>query len=242
MLPYLKRKIARSLKIIREGFKRSKNPYLSCSWGKDSILTLFLTHFIKPNIHVVFMNSGYDLPELYKTRDLLLKKLKIKHYTELSSPIDYISLITKYGMRNINRSDKQQKKILELIKKNNIDDWAIENGFDGFVWGMRAQESVGRKIYLSKFGPIHRAKNGLVRITPLIWWTTDEVWDAIHELELPYPKFYDYTDLLDRNDIRSSGWLTTDGATRGRIVWLKVHYPEQFNELAKRFPEVRSYV
>jgi phosphoadenosine phosphosulfate reductase len=196
---------------------------------------------VKPDIMIVFMNSGYDLPDLYETRDRVLKEWRIENYTEIPSPIDYISLLEQYGMRNINRTEEQQKEVVQLIKKDNIAGWARKEGYDGFFWGMRCDESVGRKIYLRKNGAIH-AIAGITRVSPLMNWSNDDVWQFINEVKIPYPAFYDKTDLITKKEIRSSGWLTTDGAHRGRIIWLKTHYPIQYHELLRRFPEVKQYV
>lgn len=237
----LRYRIHESIQIIENGAAKISKPYISCSWGKDSLTLLKLTLQVKPDVMVVFMNSGYDLPDLYDTRDKLLKQWHIENYTEIPSPIDYISLFEQYGMRNIDRTEEGQKEVVRIIKKDNITEWARANGYDGFFWGMRCDESVGRKIYLRKRGAIHTV-GGMTRVAPLANWSGDDVWQFIEEVKIPYPAFYDKTDLIAKKEIRSSGWLTCDGAHRGRIIWLKTHYPIQYHELARRFPEVRNYV
>lgn len=243
MTERLKKRIIGAEETIRKGLVETSKPYLSCSWGKDSITLLSLVQETCgiERIAVVFMNSGYDLPELYSTRDRLLKEWHITNYHEIKSPIDYVTLLAQYGLRNITRTDQQQRDVVKIIKKDNITKWAEENGYNGFLWGMRSDESVGRKMYFRKFGAVHTLR-GFVRISPLMNWTQQDVWQYIEDRSIPYPAFYDKNDLLDRKEIRSSGWLTADGAQRGRIVWLKSHYPDQYAEFARLFPEVKHYV
>ena len=62
------------------------------------------------------------------------------------------------------------------------------------------------------------------------------------EYDIPYPKLYDNIGLLPREEIRNGGWLTTDGAHMGRVQWLRRYYPEQYQVLAQKYPEVKNYV
>lgn len=226
---------------IRHGLEVMQKPYLSCSWGKDSVLTLWLVRQVNESIPVVFMDSGYAFPETYQLRDRLLAEWNIQNYIEIPPNIDYFDLCQIYGLPGIDRTDATQKKVVDLLKKNKANSWAQGHGYDGHFWGLRADESRGRRVLLRKNGLLYQGKTGLWRCSPIGWLSTREVWDIIFEQEIPYSGIYDRTQLIPREKIRNSGWLTTDGAADGRIVWLKRHYPELYFRLVAEFPQVKSY-
>ena len=139
----LRYRIHEAIQIIENGAAKISKPYISCSWGKDSLTLLKLTLQVKPDVMVVFMNSGYDLPDLYDTRDKLLKQWHIENYTEIPSPIDYISLFEQYGMRNIDRMEEGQKEVGGLSRRT-----TSQNGrkrIRWFFWECVATRALGER-------------------------------------------------------------------------------------------------
>lgn len=242
MPEWIRRKIAKVDELINECFNNYK-PYISCSWGKDSSLVLFLAHRLFPEIPVIYMNSGYAMSDTYKFRDWYLENIGIKEYYEIPCPEDYIELNLKYGLPSIDRTESDHKKVIEIIKKDVLDEFAKSKGFNCCIWGIRAEETAGRRALLRKRGLIYDA-GGMVKCSPIGWWKGAEVWTAIEALNIPYNPIYDkiMPPYFTRESIKNSGWLTTDKANRGRVMWMKKFYPEEYNKLQKLFPEVRHYV
>src|SRR5690606_35979235 len=135
---------------------------------------------------------------------------------------DYIDLIREFGLPDINRTKAQQAKVVQIIKKDNATTWCHENGITGQFLGLRKEESNGRRISLLKRSPIYQMQDGMWKCCPLADWTAKDVWAYIVTRNLPYPKFYDYDKFgQNREWIRSSSWITTDGAAeKGRLGWL----------------------
>lgn len=79
--------------------------------------------------------------------------------------------------------------------------------------------------------------------SPLAYFTNTDIWTYIFTNKLEYPNFYDMQNCgKTREWIRNTSWVSTDGANKGTLVWLKYNFPEYFNELAKKFKEVKGYV
>lgn len=245
MLPsWIERKIIKAYKEIERAFEIYKQPYLSCSWGKDSSVVMYLVTTSYPDTPVVFMDSGYANPDTYKFRDWYLENLGLENYHEVKCPEDYIELNLKYGLPSIDRSKSDHEKVKQIVKKDVLDEYAIKNGWDCCIWGIRAEETKGRRALLRSRGLLYETKSGIGKCSPIGWWTGQDLWLAIDSLKIPYSDIYDkeMPPFFTRKTISNSGWLTTDGAERGKVVWLKRFYPEQYKKLKKIFPEVTSYV
>jgi phosphoadenosine phosphosulfate reductase len=234
------RELSRITDIIQRGLLEMRQPYLSCSWGKDSVFLLWCMLRIKPDIPVVYMNSNYAFPETYELRDRLVKEWNL-NYIELPAAVDYAEIIQEFGLPDITRTQAQQKRVVDILKKNRANTWSQEHGYDGNFWGIRADESRARLKLIQHKGDLFRSKDGLWRCSPLAHIKIRELWWMIDHYQIPYSHVYDKTLFFPRHQIRNAGWLTTDGAAHGRIAWLKHYYPDKYYLLAAQYPEIRSY-
>lgn len=235
-----RQELSRILDIIERGLLEMRQPYLSCSWGKDSLVLLWATLRVQPKIPVVFMNSNYAFPETYALRDRIVEEWNL-NYIELPPAADYLQIISEFGLPDINRTQAAQKKVVQIIKKSRANNWALQNGYDGHLWGIRADESRARKNMIEHKGTLFRSKEGIWRCSPLAHIRLRTLWQMIDYYRIPYSAVYDKTLFFPRESIRNAGWLTTDGAAHGRLAWLKHYYPEKYRYLADLSPEVRSY-
>lgn len=240
---FLKRKINNFYKVIDKAMNKYKKHYISCSWGKDSILVVHLIISKYPDTKVVFMNSGYALSDIYKFRNYYLKEYGIKNYIELKCPHDYAKLNIQYGLPSIDRSISDHEKVKNIIKKDVIEEWAVENNFDCCFWGIRADETAGRKKLLRRHGLLYKVSN-IAKCSPIGWWSNEDVWNIIDYYGLPYSEIYnkEMKPFFIRNNIKNGGYLTTDKANQGRLIWLKKFYPDDYNKLSSMFEEVKRYV
>lgn len=244
MIPsWIGRKLIKAYEVLEECYSRYSAPYVSCSWGKDSSLVMYLVTQVNPDTPVVFMNSGYMMSDTYKFRDWYLENVGIKNYYEVPCPEDYIKINLQYGLPSIDRTQSDHEKVKKIIKSDVLDEFAKSKGWDCCIWGIRAEETKGRAVLLRNRGLIYDS-NGIGKCSPIGWWKAKEVWEAIDALKIPYNPLYDKVmpPFFTRETNKNSGWLTTDKATRGRLVWMKKFYPEEYEKIEKLFPEVRNYV
>lgn len=209
------------------------------SWGKDSIFLLYLIRKIIPSIPVVFVNSGFALPDTYRIRDTLVKEWNL-NYFEVTQPIDYIDLCHTVGLPH-ERSKQQQNIAVKILKKNLLDDFAHQNGFDLCFWGIRCDESKGR-MNLFKANGFFVKSTLINKCHPIALIKLQELWYLYDEWDVPCNEIYHKTRFLSKYQIRNTGWISTDDAQNGRIQWLKYYYPEHYNKLCKEFPDIRAYV
>jgi 3'-phosphoadenosine 5'-phosphosulfate sulfotransferase (PAPS reductase)/FAD synthetase len=153
-----------------------------------------------------------------------------------------MDIISQYGLAGIDRTDTDHQKVVSILKKDKGTQWAKEHGFGGVFLGIRKDESVGRRWNLTVRTPLYQV-NGFWHCCPLADWTYRDVFAYLISNNIQYPAFYDFEDMgMTREWIRNSSWVSTDGAAKGQIAWLRKHYPKQYKELSARFPEVKGYV
>lgn len=232
-------KLDKVFEIIDQALTEYTNPYLSMSWGKDSMFLYFLIREVKPDIPVIYLNSGYALPDTYKIRDFVLEKYDI-NYHEIQQPVDYVELCRMVGLPH-DRTRNGQKKAVELLKKNLLDEFAENNGFDLCFWGIRKDESRARDMMFAKYGFFIRTTK-IHKCHPIALLTIDQLFYFYEKFKFPMNEIYSKTKFLNKYQIRNTGWLSTDGARKGQIVWLKYYYPDYYIKLVNLFPEIKAYV
>ncbi len=223
-----KKKVENAKRIVEKNIDYSH--YVSWSGGKDSNVVLHLCTSFVPDIPVLYIKSGYAIPESYQFMQKLVKDMNL-NYNEIQIDIDYMELCVEFGLPHL-RSPEMQKKIVTMIKKNPANEWTKAHKFTGMFWGLRAEESLKRKAFLQYKGRKYIDKNGIERISPIIDFTINDVWAYHYANDLPINPIYLKENCgQSAETIRNTGWLSTDGENSGRIQWLRTNYPEQFQKI-----------
>jgi 3'-phosphoadenosine 5'-phosphosulfate sulfotransferase (PAPS reductase)/FAD synthetase len=242
MISFLQKKVDQANRIIDSAERL--NLYCSCSWGKDSSVLLHLLVQHGWTGTVIWKAFPHEIPGQKEFREKVLKEWNIKDYREVGGGTleEHLAFYHEHGLAGITEG-KDHEKNVSRIKKSVLADYATANGFDGFFWGLRADEAIKRRWLLGKRGTLFQAQvDNQFRCSPLAWWTGKDIWAYIDATQIPYNPVYDNTLFEPREKIRNIGWLSTDGAERGRIVFLKYYYPELYQRLESEFPEVKNYV
>jgi len=220
---------------IEMAYDSHRKFYASWSGGKDSSVMLRLILDLSPTIPVLYMQSGYALPE---TEDYILR-MKDEwnlNLTIIHAEIDYIELCKEFGLPH-QRTAATQKAIVKSIKKSVGSHWAIQERFSGMFWGLRAEESKSRKQAM-KYGKHGLLGNdGILRVSPISDLSSIDIWAFIFSTCMPYNKLYDRENCgFTRETLRNTGWLSTDGENYGRLEWLRKNYPIQFLKVREMLP------
>lgn len=210
-------KVEQALACIRLARAQSSRPYVACSFGKDSSVVLHLAQQVDCSMPAVFVR-----------------------YDETDFMDNYDEVMAQWSGVNIIQLHIGGELFDDTTEGVHLDKWALENGFDCALVGMRAQESRGRAVTLKKDGLLFKKKNGLLRCCPIGFWSVDDV-EA-------YTKLYDLPLL---NTYKRAGFSarTTSGTTVDKYGFreqqlrrLRRTDPARFNQLKKRYPEVTQYV
>lgn len=242
MLNYLKRKVDRTHELIREMLGVLTNPYVSCSWGKDSIVLLWLMREHRQDIPVLWFDWGeYDeYPDTYTFKDEVVKAWNV-NLTIIKPETPIGDQWRLFGIPRERFSKEEMKYNHEFatafIRESNA------KGYDGHFLGMRMQESIRRRIVLRTRGPMYFHQHDKIwRTCPLWNWKTEDVWGVIDAERLPVHPIYSKTLFQVRDKIRLGCMAESCFHWNGSIVFLKHYYPDRYNRLAAEFPELRGMV
>jgi len=165
---------------------RSLPVAVAFSGGKDSVVALFLTREIRPNIDVVFLNTTIELPETIQyTRELAeLWKLNL---ISVKPSHDFFELCKLLGPPS--RFMKWCCKTQKFSPMNRL---LHERYPDGVIMvrGVRAAESNNRSNY-ERLGKMKWTPNELIA-NPILNWTSLDSWLYIFWKEIPYNRAYEY--------------------------------------------------
>lgn len=164
------------------------------SGGKDSEVVLYLCLQQKPDIEVIFHNSGVEYPETLS----IIKRLKSEWNLNLkiTHPLTtFWEIADRYGLPYGSiRGNSMGRKIrcCYHLKEKPMYRALIENGWLAYFAGVTAIESSTRMFTARDKGICFLHKHwDVYKIYPILWWNEEEVWEFIKENNLPYNELYD---------------------------------------------------
>lgn len=240
VFPWLSRKVNRAIATIERWLEITQGQvYASFSGGKDSLVVAHLIRRVHPDCPLVWVNQGesaewpdcvelihhlrgqgWNIVELCPVRGLW------QLYLDLGIPLDGRMTTTLDAQIN-------QRLIYDPLEE-----YQERHSIKGYAWGIRKQESRGRRQYLLSKGELYQRKDGLWVCSPVGFWSTQEIWQYIDQERLPYPAIYDQ---LGRFDFRNGPPIGTTGVNWGRLALLRQRCPQIWQQLVERFPEVQYY-
>lgn len=200
---------------IRWALNRVESPYVACSFGKDSSVMLHLV--------------------LQEVTDIPVRFVRWKKESELLNNYDDVIYAwdSAYGI------NLEQVELSRASLNDKVVDRYKTVGYDSFFIGLRSNESTARRITLQRHGMFYNMKSGIVRISPMKDWTTDDVHAYIEENQLPTLASYTSHGM----DSRTSSRVPREdfGIRSQSITQLKERDISAYNQLCEFFPEIKEY-
>lgn len=167
-------------------------PYVSVSWGKDSIVLAHLALSVDPYLTLVHWGGEQE-----------------RHIANFSQVRD--DFLRRFG---------QDCRYIEVIDDGLMDGklavngrkWSHANGFDGVLMGLTAEESRARRFALGRADAhnIYTYTDGMKRCCPLARWTVDDITAYVADHELKMLNLYERYGM----QIRTSSRIKRSGHTR----------------------------
>lgn len=232
-LARFKRRIVEAQWRITDWLSRVKNPYIAFSGGKDSTCILALVREQRPETPSVYIDADCAFPEI---SDILAATPNL---IKIAASEPFLDTLSRFGLDNA----KLEKETMRTTVYEPIKRLLAEFSFDGVCYGLRAEESYGRRKHAQVRGATFQYRRDRVwGCQPIHDWTYEDVWAFIVSRNLLYAGTYDKLWDAPKEDQRVSYWAGETKRRWGRFAWLKRNYPDLFNRLAARIPEVRAYV
>lgn len=213
-MPEHKFLVNKTISFIKWALNKINNPYLACSFGKDSSVMLHLVSKLYPNIHVKFLG---------------------KNETDLID--DYTGIIEWWRKRNVLIERITYKGWLEGGTQLGIAKNMQAENHDSFFVGIRKDESVGRRITLKKDGKFYLMKDGKIRIAPIADWTTKDIAAYMIANDLPILSAYRREGFEARTTSNIPSKFPHEAIARLKDAGISA-----YNQLLKMFPDAKYFI
>lgn len=193
---------------------------ITCSFQAEDVLLLHLVRELKPEIPVLFLDTGYHFAETYAYRDKITAQWGL-NLTNLLPAKTVAEQEAEFGLLYQSAPDKccQLRKVEPLF--------AAVAKYKSWLTGLRREQARSRAA-LEEVADFALPGGVTVRkLSPFADWTTRDVWELCTHFEIPLLPLYDlgYSSIgcepctsipTDPNDPRSGRWA-------GRKVECGIH-------------------
>lgn len=246
-LPSRVRREQPALDLLRGHFADTPGGYVAWSGGKDSTVALHLARRINPLIPVVWFDSGLEFPENRDYVHGLAEAWGLNFHTIAAQP-DALTLLVQSGawehgvdwdrLRAATRTDHAHDTLVTGPAAR-----AHARYGPGEVVGLRAGESVGRRILLAKSHGRYTRNDGTVVCAPIWRWSDIDVEAYLAAHGIPANPIYAKLKALGAPTYAQRVGLVVDGnaAETGRYTWLRAGWPHMWADLTDALPRLAEW-
>jgi len=163
---------------------------VSCSFGKCSVAVLHMALQFKPDIKVVFCDTGVEYPETYDYMNLLAEKWHL-NLIKTKPKKTFWECVKQYGFPQL-RSKIKKPKCCIYLKEIPFAEICKQYGIKATLTGMRAGEAGNRMFWFSEAGQNYMVKKyALWKFNPIALWTFEDVEKYYVENNIPRNKLYE---------------------------------------------------
>lgn len=186
--------------ILQWAFDLNKKVMLSTTFGPFTSVLIHMTTRIKPDVPVVWVDSGYNTNNTYITAEKLIQDydLNMHIYTPELTTARRDALMNGIPSPD----DDMHEEFTRQVKLEPFQRAFAEIKPDIWLNGMRKEETEFRK----SLDIVTIAANGVVKVAPLFNWTELDLEEYLYERELPQVE--DYFDPTKAFDNRECGLHT----------------------------------
>lgn len=204
--------------LVKEALKIAKNPVVSCSFGIDSIVTLYITRKAlielgrdPSDIQVIWNDTLNEFPEVRIFANQLRKdwnlnlliskpKIPLKKVIEKHGGVDSSYFFTRKGDRRNGRP--LSEKCCGTLKHEPMKRAIKENNWDLVLNGLRSDESTQRLRAGLRDGEYFYSSTEWKAFTcrPIMWMTEEDIWDYVNQENIPYNELYDKNTIMKYPD------------------------------------------
>jgi len=162
-----------------------QNIILACSFGAEDVALLDMMHRIDPNAPLFYLDTDFLFPETIDVRDRLITQygLKPAQVIQMKPQLTPDQQAAQYGPALWASKPDQ---CCELRKVEPLS--RILGNYRAWITGIRRDQSPTR----ASAGLVEWDKKfNLIKVNPLVRWSSDEVWTYLQVHEVPYNALHD---------------------------------------------------
>jgi 3'-phosphoadenosine 5'-phosphosulfate sulfotransferase (PAPS reductase)/FAD synthetase len=236
--------------------------FVSWSGGKDSTVVVDLARQVDPHTPVVFFDSGLQFPETLRYLEELAEAWRLNYHVITADP-DLLAVLIAGGGFDHRAPDRRLEGQLADIMITGPAAQAHARYGQGSLWGVRAEESNGRKALYrrclaaetrarkqlspeavrAQFGGVVRRADGTVTYGPIWDWQRSHVFEYLAGRGIaPNPLYRKLAELgVPEQQIRVDSIIDASQLSNGHIAWLQKGWPDLFDRLAAALPRLREW-
>ncbi len=193
--------------------KFGKKLVLTTSFGIQSAVLLHMATQIRPDIPVIFIDTGYLFPQTYEFAEKLTQRLFLNLH--VYSAGRSAAMQEAVDGRRWEGDEEAQKEFALETKIEPLNRAFKELGAKGWISGLRRDQN-DRRAGLD----VTETQNAMLKVYPLIDWTSKDIYQYLKKYDLPYHPLFDegYTSV--------GNWFESQpGLQRSECG---IHVPAQF--------------
>lgn len=241
----INKKNNQALRFVLEMLDNCKSPYISLSFGKDSIpmADLILTNY--PDTPVIYCYCGEfdEWPDTERVKRKFLDIHQNCNFHQVNGPsiIEFYKRLGYVYIQDLETNPeaaKIQREYGASLEKAVVSK-ARELGCDGAFIGMRKNESINRaRLFAMRSEVYFTESRQMWTCCPIAQWSARDVWAYIVQKNLPWNELYDKHP-EGREKARNGAMFGTRSDTfTGRLSMMRRMYPEWWNRFLQQFPEI----
>lgn len=155
---------------------------LATGFGPSGVVLMHLVSQVRPETTIFYLDTGLHFPETHEVRERLEEQLGIQ-VTRVAPDLSLEEQEDLYGPALWNREPDRCCHLRKVVPLRRF-----LSTRQAWITGIRRDQSYTRAhievVSVDK-------NNGLVKISPVAYWTDAEVWDYIRIHDLPYNRLHD---------------------------------------------------
>ena len=163
------------------------NITLACSFQVEDVVVLDMMLNIREDARVFALDTGRLHPETYELAEEIRRRYGnvVQWYFPEKNAVE--AMVDEKGLFSFRESIENRKECCYVRKVEPLQ--RALGGMTAWITGLRREQSVTRGD-LRQF-ETDASQGGIVKVNPLIEWTTQDVWNYISEKGLPHNRLYD---------------------------------------------------
>lgn len=217
-------KAAEAREAISEALRTPGLPCITCSFQAEDMVVLRLLQEFRPDIPVLFLETGYHFPEMYRYRDEMRARYRL-NLINVEPTVGVAAQESEFGLLFQTQPDRccKFRKVEPLF--------AALGNYDIWFTGLRRVQSPTRaNLQVLDHFPLPSGKQ-LLKVSPLADWSDKEVWSFAREHDIPLVSLYDagYTSIGCQpcTTLPASADNARSGRWAGRKLECGIHIAEE---------------
>lgn len=164
----------------------NKRVFASTSFSPNSAALLHMISEVTPELPVIWVDSGYNVPDAYRVAEQIMQRLNLKMH--IYNPV--MSAERRNAlMGGIPHPDDNEALHQEFARQVKLEPFAqAMDDLQGEVWvtGIRREETEHRK----SLDIVSIDNRGVLKVAPVFYWTAAQLEDYLEQHDLPSCRHY----------------------------------------------------